>query len=352
MLLIRVDASSEIGMGHLLRCMTLAEYFKFKEIEVLFLSQSVNIKSFVSDKGFNFILIPENASLENELRIIEEVNYDYKIDAVLLDINNFHSFKTLNLYKKYLNFLKDFQFVLISFEDPKNCIHTADLIIIPYLDSLKFIPREIYGDKYLLGLDYYILRSEFVNVKPIKINREVKNILITMGGSDPQNMTTKVLTALSELSSLNLTIVLGELFKESVSTIDHILCHFKGGYTVLRNVDNMADVMVNSDIAVINSGLTKYETLAVGLPSIVISNNSYHSELMNDFNALDVLINLGEVDELQNNKLVETVKRLAKDSAKRNKMSVAGKSLIDGHGVKRIFSEIENRIQHNKTNIG
>jgi UDP-2,4-diacetamido-2,4,6-trideoxy-beta-L-altropyranose hydrolase len=341
MILIRVDASQAIGVGHLMRCITIAKYFKSKNISVLFITKSSYIKKWILEEEFELVSIPFNATIEDELKIIDSIVRGKQVKAMLLDINNFTSFDNLNSYDFYLQQLKKLSLFLISFEDPHNCMHSADIVIIPYLDSEKLEIRKKKNTKYLLGIKYYVLRSEFLAVSPIIIKRKVKKILITMGGCDPNNITIKVLRSLNDSGlKLHLTIVISELFKETQTDLEKVLHNYKGSYSILKNIKNMAQIMSDSDIAIINSGLTKYETVSLGLPSIVISNNEYHSVLMNDFNKYKVLINLKEVNMLGNNQINEAVILLANNFQQRKQMSVLGKSLLDGNGVKRMFSEI------------
>jgi UDP-2,4-diacetamido-2,4,6-trideoxy-beta-L-altropyranose hydrolase len=348
MLLIRVDASNTIGAGHLMRCITIADYFRSQKIELIFLSRSESSKDLIANKGFELIKIPVNASIEDELKLIEQLISEMGISAILLDINNFYTFKNLQLYNDYLLQLKKLSIFLISFEDPFNCVHAADIIIIPYLGSDKQALKKKENTKYLLGLEYYILRSEFVNVKPTQINKELKNVLITMGGSDPQNITGKVLKSLKNSDlKLNLTIVIGDFFKQTEADINDILQDYKGTYTIAKSVKNIAQMMSDSDLAIINSGLTKYEIIAVGLPGIVISNNEYHAELMNDFNNYNVIVHLGEVDKLENYQITKAVEYLAGNYEKRQNMSATGKSLIDGKGIERILAEIPIEVLQN-----
>lgn len=341
MILIRVDASLSIGLGHLLRCVSIAEYLKSIDKKVLFLSKTGYLKKLISDNGFDLILLDQNISIEDELTEIERIINDKIISTVLLDINNFYSFTDLRSYEYYLGQLKTLKLYLISFEDPYNCVHTSDIIVIPYLASDKQGLATKENTKYLLGLKYYVLRSEFLNVNPIKILRKTRSLLITMGGADPKNITMKVLNSLKDLKmKLNLKIVISDLYQLKEEDINSLLHNYPGDYSIIRNADNMARLMAESDIAIINSGLTKYETLSVGLPTVVISNNDYHSELMEDFDNYNVIIHLGEVDKLDDKKILDAAISLATNYKVRLQMSERGKSLLDGHGVERIIAEI------------
>ena len=346
MLLIRVDASESVGLGHLMRCLTIAEHFLLKNIKVTVLTKSRNLKSLIINNSIELVLMPDDIKFEDELKTIESLVSKKKINLILLDVNNFHSFQSLDLYDYYLKCLKKFSLFLISFEDPHNCVHSSDIVIIPYLDSEKQQITKRENSKYLLGLKYYVLRSEFLVAKPAEIKKEIKNILITMGGCDNNNITLKVLESLNNLN-LSLTIILGKMFENIEPKIKNILNEYKGSYKIIKNTKNISKIMSESDIAIINSGLTKYETASLGLPSVVISNNDYHSELMKDFDKYNVILHLGTVNKLKNSLVLDSVNLLSKDFKKRQIMSANGKVLIDGYGVERIFSEIPKEIISN-----
>ena len=95
--------------------------------------------------------------------------------------------------------------------------------------------------------------------------------------------------------------------------------------------------MALADLAIINSGLTKYETLSMGLPSVVISNHPLHVEIMDDFEKeTEALIHLGYGKELSISKLSQEIRNIIGDYQSREKMSEKGKELIDGLGLKRL----------------
>ena len=338
---IRVDASKKIGAGHLIRCLAIADFFKSKNINAIFLSRSGQIEQQIVNRGFELKKIPENSTLADELNSIKLLMNEKKIKVILLDINNYDTFKDFNTYKLYLKKLKKLSLFLISLEDFKDHPYPSDIVIIPYFGTENIKLHNKSDCKYLLGPKYFVLREEFLKVEAVTIRKKIESILITMGGSDSAGITLKVLKALCSTElSISLKLVIGGLSQIGDDAIKNLLNTYKGTYSILRDVNNMAELMSKSDIAVINSGLTKYETSAVGLPGIIISNNEYHSKLMNDFAKYDTVRHLGPVDKVNEHQIIEEITCLARDYKKRLKMSEAGKSLIDGKGVDRIFSEI------------
>jgi len=339
--LIRVDASKKIGAGHLIRCLAIADFFKSKNINAMFLSRSGQIEQQIINRGFEIKILPENSTIVEEVSFIKSLMIEKKIKIILLDINNYSTFNDFNEYNLYLENLRKLSIFIISIEDFKDYPYPSDIVIIPYVGTENIKLHNKSDCKYLLGPKYFVLREEFLKVKPVTVRKKIESILITMGGSDSEGITLKVLKALCSTElGISLKLVIGGLSQIGDDAIKNSLSTYRGTYSIIRDVNNMAELMSKSDIAVINSGLTKYETSAVGLPGIIISNNEYHSELMNDFAKYDTVRHIGPVNKVNEHQIAEETTCLARDYKKRLKMSEAGKSLIDGKGIDRIFSAI------------
>lgn len=340
-MLIRVDGSQSIGLGHLMRCMLISDYLKSKNVNTLFLSKTEQIEDWISEKGYKFNILSPSCTVEDELNIIEQVRIEKKIRIILLDINNYKTFINPDEYHGYLDSLRKLSLFLISFEDLKDYPFYSDVVVIPYVGAEKVKLHDQQNCKYLLGPKYFILREEFSKVNPINVRKKIENILITMGGSDPEGITLTVLNAFTETElNVNLKILIGGLSQIGDREIKNALSDYNGPYSIIRNTKNMAQLMSSSDIAIINSGLTKYESSAVGLPSIVISNNERHAKLMEQFAKYGSILHLGSVSEVSKHKIINTVTNLVSDYDKRKQMSKHGKSLIDGKGIDRLFTEI------------
>jgi spore coat polysaccharide biosynthesis predicted glycosyltransferase SpsG len=119
-----------------------------------------------------------------------------------------------------------------------------------------------------------------------------------------------------------------------------LLSNYVGNCQVIEDVQNMAELMSESQLAITNSGLTKYEMANMGLPAIVISNNSKHAALMVEFASYGTVVHLGANEEVTEETILGAVTALIKDEINRGKMSNAGKQLVDGKGMERIFDSI------------
>lgn len=308
---------------------------------VIFLTKSDQIEKQITNKGFKIRKIPKTSSIEEELSYIKLLMFDNKIKIVLLDINNYVTFRNLDEYKIYLDKLKKLPLFLISFEDFKDYPCASDIVIIPYLGAEGIKLHNKHTCKYLLGPKYFILRDEFLKIKQVAIRKKVESILITMGGSDPKGITMKVLKALDSTDiEVKLNVVIGKFSQISKNNVKKVLRNYKGKNSIAKDLNNIAQIMSESDIAIINSGLTKYEISATGLPGIVISNNEKQCKTMNEFAKCGSVIHLGEVNAVQTHQITYAVRTLINNYNKRKQMSDIGKSLIDGKAMDRIFSEI------------
>ena len=324
-----------------MRCLSIAEYFRSKKMMVIFLTKSDQIEKQITNKGFKIKKIPKTSSIEEELSYIKLLMFDNNIKIILLDINNYVTFRHFDEYRIYLDKLKKLSLFLISFEDFKDYPYASDIVIIPYFGAEGIKLHNKPTCKYLLGPKYCILRDEFLKIKHVAIRKKVESILITMGGSDPKGITMKVLKALNSTDiEVKLNVIIGKFSQISKNNVKKVLGNYKGNYSIAKDVNNIAQLMSESDIAIINSGLTKYEISAVGLPGIVISNNEKHCKQMDEFAKYGSVIHLGEVNAVQRHQITDAVRNIINNFNKRKQMSDVGKLLIDGKAMDRILSEI------------
>jgi len=350
--LIRVDGSKSIGLGHISRCMSLAGCLRKNKIKVVFLTKRYNkkVSSLVADNDYRIVLLEPDLTVEEEISLIKEIIGKEKSRIMILDLDNSKTFPTLDIYHHYLKRLQDLSVYRVAIEGLEDYLYPSDMVIVPYLGAEKLKLQEISGSKYLLGAKYFVFREEFAEEKA-NVNKEVHNILITMGGGDPLDFTTKAVRALASLDiSLHLNIVIGPFTKVSEHKIRRALSGCAVSYEITKNTKNMARLMSKADIAIINSGLTKYETSVLGLPGVVLSNSAEHAEIMREFAAYGSVLHLGEGNKVSTRELAQAILSLMNDYDRRKKMAQAGRALLDTKGVERIVFEILGSFSHNHEN--
>ena len=111
---------------------------------------------------------------------------------------------------------------------------------------------------------------------------------------------------------------------------------------MISDVENMSKLMLGSDVAITNSGLTKYELSVLGVPSIIISNNTQQALYSEDFSSYGSSIHLGSISVVNDKYIRESCVDLMKDYKLRLNMSKKGKGLLDSDGLKRIWKVLFN----------
>ena len=351
--LFRADGSSKLGTGHIMRCLTFAQWLKKNGVPSALVMKDYDRNIVGLSRSFNCKVetISRSCSFKEDANITKAFADRYRADVIISDMNNTDTLTRVKEYEEYLEILKnDNKFSIVIDGFGNECISAktrilSDITVIPYFGSEGGIYMSCDKIQYLLGPKYFIFREEFRKVIKIKrkIEKNANNILVTMGGSDPFKITIKVANALSRMNKpfLNLKVVLGPAFdSQAKKEVKAILEKFKGCYKIIENCNNMAKLMLWSDLAIINGGLTKYETAITGTPTLVISHSEAEEGIMKDFQKGGSTVHLGYAKNIKESAICECVEELLGSSALRKKMSEKGRSIVDGKGADRIISRI------------
>ena len=342
-LFIRVDANPQIGIGHLMRCIALAQQAKKQGYKVTFIS-SCEIKSLrnkINDESFLLVSIkmpyPDPVDLETTLVLIN--NSSSNNTWVVLDGYHFDV--------HYQQSIKNNGNRLLVIDDTAHLNHyVADIIL-----NQNIIAGELNyscepDTKFLLGTDYVLLRDEFFHYK--NWNRTTpkvaKKILLTMGGGDSGNVTLKVLCALDKvkINGLEIKVVIGTNYPH----LNKVAKESKHKVELLQNVSSMPDLMVWSDMAISAAGSTCWELAYFGLPAILIiisANQMMNLKFLEKYGAATFVRNRMNIST---NMISGKIHQLIMDKELRNTMSHTGKLLIDGSGSERvvkIFQTLNNK---------
>lgn len=335
-ILFRVDASVEIGYGHLTRCIRLAGFAKEHAVECLFvlMNSDNSVQQLLIEKGLAYKLITDETDL---------LHMKNDAEIVVVDVHNPVLFGETVTYKNYLLSLKENGFQTVLFEDFIKDIFPARLVVIPYLNAECLGHINTPETQYLLGPDYFVFREEFVRSQKAIIRDEVENLFICMGGSDPEKLTEKITGLLIDQPyKFHLNIVFAQLDKGRKQNIESLLQSYKGSYEIFINPPLISAIMLKSDLGIINSGLIKYETCVMGLPCISMSNNTFEESLMQFFTEKNVLVHLGIASGITGEIFRGGIDSMIKDKEKRKLISNNSLRLFDGKGVERIFTKMQN----------
>jgi len=210
----------------------------------------------------------------------------------------------------------------------------ADLILNPNLDDNPepYIKRGATA-RLLMGPSYVLLRREFRQETEKPDLRQTGNrILVTLGGSDPENLTPKITAALAHGSGLEVTVVAGAGYERA----DELRKLDARNFQVVFNPPNMAQLMKESDQAIIAAGGTLWELLSVGCAVLSYSRNVVQSRVVRVLQQRGAVVDMGKTQNFDPASLIASVKELADSRSSRERMTSLGRTLVDGRGAARV----------------
>lgn len=253
-IIFRADGSQSIGMGHYVRCLAFAEML-CDDFYIIFATR------FPTDNQCNEIY-----KICDELWELKDNHHDVFLEKLSGDeivvLDNY--FFDTN-YQRAIKSKGDF---LICIDDMHDKHYVADIVI---NHSLGFV-REDYSlepySKLLVGLDWALLRSEFLNYTPLNIPKN-NEIFICFGGTDMYNLSEKVIKASQNIANIQkINVVIGELCEHKESLEE--LIKLDNRITLYRNLSaaKMVDLMARSILGIVPAGGILWESVFIGLPCI------------------------------------------------------------------------------------
>lgn len=330
----RVDGGIKIGLGHIMRSLALAKTFT-ENTRISFITQENNIvRSLLDNCRFKKIYIDDKLEYEEEIKLVKKMILENNFDIVITD--------SYDLDQNYLIQIKKIVDKLVTIHDFAPFSFPSDIVINGNIYASDLDYQSLNDNtKFLLGTDYTLMREEFQNLPKRKINQDVNNILVTVGGSDKLNLTPKILRGINQLDKkkLKVDVVVGSGFDNVYGIINEV---HKSNFEInlIFNLNKMSELMLKSDLAISAGGTTLYELATTGTPTITLiqaDNQVLVAEAMEEKGAI---INLGFGDQISIKKIITKVQNLINDYDRRVSMSQAGQKIVDGKGVIRVKKEI------------
>jgi UDP-2,4-diacetamido-2,4,6-trideoxy-beta-L-altropyranose hydrolase len=309
----RTDASHQIGSGHVMRCLTLAEELRNSGAIIEFISRTYfgNLNAYIESKGFKVYSLPKPKNSESQknlsgyeqwLGVKEKIDADETIQVLSGTKPYWLIVDQYALGEIWEDLLNPHVNKLMVIDDLFNRNHDCDLLLDQNYsqDQGRYDPFVSTDTVKLLGPKYALLRKEFTDNRPsteVKYNT-IKRVFIFFGGSDPDNLTTTALKALMQpdLIHLLVDVVIGgtNSNEEKVKA----LVAKRPNTELYIQVENMAEIMSRADIALGAGGTTTWERMSVGLPSIVVTIADNQVALTKDLAQDNIITWLGAVDEV------------------------------------------------------
>ena len=330
-IIVRADGNETIGMGHLLRCFSLARQLRRRGLDVSFASRPFGpAVASIQKAGFQLHAIPLDLPLEAEARWLLLLMKRTAARMLITDLRELPS--------GFLTTLRESGCFLAVIDEWGDKPIDADFLFNGTIVEHWHRYRTQGRVELFLGGDYALLDDSFPDYheRPRLIQKEARRILIALGGDDPFCLTLKTLRAIELIQKpLDVTVIIGPAFTDE-NHIRAAASSSRHATTVVQNTPEMAKHMAQADLAITGGGLTALETACTGTPALILCEVDHQIETAVSLERHEAGINLGLGVPLAESSIHRSILELLDNPERRNRLSQAGKKLIDGRGTGRV----------------
>jgi UDP-2,4-diacetamido-2,4,6-trideoxy-beta-L-altropyranose hydrolase len=339
-LLIRADASPEIGTGHVMRCLALAQAWQASGGSAMFLmaqsTPAVRARLAAEDCSvLSVSMLP--GSLQDSTQTCEFA-HRYDADWVLTDGYNFDA--------NYHEAIRRDGHQLLCVDDSGELeYYGADIVVNQNLNAAEnWYRRRAIHTQLLLGPRFCLLRREFAPWRGWlrEIPSSPRTGLLTLGGTPSAQISTRTMESLSRLSidGFHTVFALGASSLD-IAPIESCAAGFAGKITIRKDVRDMAALMAAADIAVSGAGSTCWELCFLALPSVLLDVCSNQTPVAQELDRQGCAVYLGKANEVEPAELANAIEVLLMSQNIRESLSRRCRQLIDGLGTARVVSAMQ-----------
>jgi len=321
-----------------MRMIALAQHWKRAAGDVTFVTNCPDVKLIDALKfeGFKIIRLNVSDDIREDIETTRSIIKQLSGRWCVVDGYQFN--------EQYLNALSGSNSLLMVVDDNADRdMYDVDAILNQNLDSERLSYKTSSDATLLLGSNYVLLRDEFSRFvdSPKQIEPIATRVLITLGGTDPQNQTPKVVRALSEKLTNEFCVKI--VLARDNPDIEQIKKHShlsEARFEFVLGTSQMSELMNWADLAISAAGSTCWEMAALGLPAILLVTADNQQIVADGLRTAGVSECLGWYDNVTEEQIFSVFDRLARNSTVRSKMSSNGQRLIDGKGRERVVTAL------------
>ncbi|MBX2860046.1 MAG: UDP-2,4-diacetamido-2,4,6-trideoxy-beta-L-altropyranose hydrolase [Vampirovibrio sp.] len=346
-IIFRADASVEIGTGHIMRCLTLAQALQQQGHHVQFICRQLpgNLIQWLQDeKQMPVHPLPPDINLQTDADLTQAFLKDQSVDWVVVD--------HYALDATWESVVKAATQNLMAIDDLANRSHEVDVMLNQNL--MEKGPAAYQGwvpdtCQVLCGPQYALLRPVFASYrKPLpQKSAPPSHLLMSFGGSDPTGESLKAIQAVGPLTAEGITLetIVG-LTNPRAQEINAMATQYANIHCY-DYVDNMAQKMATAHLFIGAGGTTSWERCCLGLPSVILSLADNQTEICQSLHHVGAAHYLGVAHQTSAHDIQAAVMTYMNDPSALITMSNAASALVDGQGCSRVIQVMREIEQSN-----
>ena len=280
---IRADGSKDIGMGHIRRACLIKDMFEndFSFETILVTKENNAVKEFLSQRGIKTRFIEKDIEFDTEIALIKDMNPNFFVTDILDD----------ELNDKYCEAFKDkdFPMTILIVDHSEFRDFDSDIIV----NGNPNVEEKIDKSKYLLGPKHFLMDPAYENNIVESGGKEIKKILLTLGGTDHNDLIFKVIDAFSDLEKKYEVLIITSAATGYLDKLNSFVTENNLNCKILCDVDSLASFWGRCDVAITAGGNTLFERIASHLPGATICQLKRQMEIADSFELKGVNYNMG-----------------------------------------------------------
>ena len=334
MITILTEATESIGTGHVMESFSLIESAMSLDLEVELWINRDAPTGLIDRSPCNPNLI-DNYCPDSLITVLDQINGSASNKIV----TNFR-----NVNNAQVDLLKKSNLPVVCIDDFGNRQLNCDVIInSTFVQSQQQYSPAQNEQKIYYGPEYLVLSTIFQEYHDIPrvIKGPIRNIIVSMGGSDPRFATLRITDILAKFfESVHCDVVVGAAFR-NLEALEAIISNYpEGKFKIHQNVSDLPQMFFNADLGLTAGGNTLSEMACVGTPSIVLFDECHEGRQGDEFQKAGATYCLGQASQVAVEKVIDTVLAL-NNPLRRRELSDAGRGLVDGKGAERVLDILD-----------
>jgi UDP-2,4-diacetamido-2,4,6-trideoxy-beta-L-altropyranose hydrolase len=357
----RADASVQIGTGHLMRCLTLADELTRQGHECRFICREHNghLGELISSKGYQLTLLQVDggtkfessdngntayadwlgAPWQQDVEQTVEALTPFKADWLVVDHYALNACWEQQVAKAVGR--------IMVIDDLADRAHECSLLLDQNVLGAEVQHR--YETKVnktcqlLLGPSYALLRPEYGLIADVLPERDgnISRFLVFVGGSDPYHLTERYLHALDarEFDHLFVDVVLGKNHPSPEMVKQLVAKRVKT--RLYAGLPSLAALMVRADLMLGAGGATNWERMCLGLNSVVVSVARNQDDINRELESQRLISFVGNAEVLGVEPIRESIQFTLRNPKHNQHQSIAMRRIVDGYGAQRVAQKLK-----------